>query len=298
MRVLFFGMTGQFSVPPLETLLGADVDVCGVVVPAAQVEAGQPPRRLEPPVAAVSDLPLVEPYIERTIIHLAWSGHVPVWEINTPADPFTLALLADFKPDIIAVACFPYIFPSELLQLPRHGCLNLHPSLLPAYRGPEPLFWIARHDERVTGVTLHFLDTGVDSGDIVAQSRFDRPDGLPGAALEQRCAAEGATLLLRAVQQLQHGPLAGHPQNEAKAGYFPRPGRDDFVIPTTWPARRAFNFLRGAEGWPLVIATGDAQFSIRVAISYSIKHTLNQPYLILGDELWMQFEPGVLRAKI
>ncbi len=298
MRIIFFGMLGQFSLFPLEMLLAAGAEVGAVVLPSSQRQASSLPRRLEPDPAPLSDLPLLGPYLNPNIIHTAWRHNIPVWEVAKLTTQESMTLLSDLQPDLIVVACFPYIFPPSLLQLPQHGCLNLHPSLLPAYRGPSPLFWIAHQDEHVTGVTLHFLDKGFDSGDIVAQTHFERPDGLSYAALERRCAEIGAKLLLTTLQQLEAGSVVRHSQQESQASYFPQPSPADFIIPTTWPARRAFNFLRGAEAWPLLIDVGPAQYSIRVAKSYTLDQTLDQPFLILGDELWVQFQPGVLRAKI
>jgi methionyl-tRNA formyltransferase len=294
-------MKGQFSRIPLEKLLAARIDVGGVMVPASPPTAKHLPRRVEPGQAAFSDLPIVEPYLEQTVIQLAWAHQIPVWEVGSLNQPATMALLAELQPELIVVVCFPRIFPPALLALPRFGCLNLHPSLLPAYRGPAPLFWIARQDERETGVTLHFLDEGIDSGDIVGQAAFEREDGLSEAELEQRCAAVGADLLITAIRQLEaEQPLPGTPQPEAGASYFPWPGEADYVIPNHWPARRAFNFLRGAAGWPLkVLIEAEARtFIIRVAISYSAEQQLEQPYQLFGDEAWFQFQPGVLRAKI
>jgi methionyl-tRNA formyltransferase len=234
-----------------------------------------------------------------------------------------LALLADLQPDLIVVACFPYIFPPTLLELPRYGCLNLHPSLLPAYRGPLPLFWMARQGERRAGVTLHFLDEALDTGDIVAQTAFDWPDGISGVDLERRCAEEGAKLLPAALQQLaQGGELPRRPQPQQGSSYFSWPTQQDFVIPTHWEARRAFNFLRAAVDWPLVIEVGEEmrrrggeeagrqggeeagrrggeeRFLIRAAVSFDTQAALDQPCLVRDDELWVKFTPGVLRAKI
>lgn len=297
-RVIFFGMTGQFSIAPLEKLLTNGIDVGAVVVPAISSQAGAGPCRIEPVSSGGSDVPIVNPHLEENILHLAWKHDIPVWEVASLSNSATLDMLAGLQPDLITVACFPYIFPLKVLQLPRYGCVNLHPSLLPAYRGPEPLFWIARNDEAETGVTLHFLGESLDTGDIIAQTRFERPDGISGAELEQRCAKAGAELLLTAVRQLEKGPLSRRPQPERGASYFPLPSGPDFLIPTDWPARRAFNFLRGAEGWPLVIGFGDTRYRIRVAISYAAEQTLEQPYIVLGNELWLQFQPGVLRVRV
>ena len=170
--VIFFGMKGTFSLPPLQVLVERGIEIGAVIMPASTTS--QPlPRRIEPPLPPPSDLPIITPHLSRNISHVAWEHSIPVWEVGSLSDARTLELLADLQPDLIAVACFPYIFPSALLQLPRYGCLNLHPSLLPAYRGPLPLFWMARQGERQAGVTLHFLDEGLDTGDIVAQTAFD-----------------------------------------------------------------------------------------------------------------------------
>ncbi len=301
MRLIFFGMLGQFSLIPLDTLLKGEVEIAAVIVPTNQATPNQTPHQLIP--ASVSGdnitLPLVNPYLERNIVHTAWTHDISVWEISRLNDPKTQQLLIDLQPDLIVIACFPYLVPPAILQLPRYGCLNLHPSLLPAYRGPEPLFWIAYHDERLTGITLHFLDTTLDSGDIVAQTTLERPDGLSGQELDRRCAEAGAELLLTAVEKLEHSrPLPRQPQVEIKASYFPRPTEADFAVSTQWPARRAYNFICGAESWSLVIDAGDKQYCIRVAKSFSTEQTLEQPYILLGDELWVQCQPGVLRLKV
>lgn len=299
LRLIFFGMTGQFSIAPLKKLLQAGVDLGAVVVPVTPGALQPVPHRVEPPSTPAADLPLLNPHVEENIVHLAWTRNIPVWQVDTLSGAQTQTLLADLQPDLMVVACFPHIFPPELLQLPQYGCLNLHPSLLPAYRGPAPLFWIARNDEQTTGVTLHFLDEGLDTGDIVAQTHIDRVEGMTETELDRRCAEEGAKLLLSAVQQLEQGqPLSRRPQSKIGASYFPWPNESDLIIPIDWPARRAFNFARGAENWPLVIHFDDDQFCIRIAKSYAPDQTLNQPYILLGDELWVQFQPGVLRAKI
>ncbi|MCB0163224.1 MAG: hypothetical protein KDI79_03290 [Anaerolineae bacterium] len=299
LRVLFFGMTGHFSIPPLERLLDLGVDLCGVIVPAALPHSDGAPQLLSVPPSPPTDLPVINPYLERNIIHLAWVNNLPVWEVGSLSMPKSLELMTRLKPDLIVVACFTLVFPKALLTLPRYGCLNLHPSLLPRYRGPAPLFWIARQDERLTGVTLHMMTEALDSGDIVAQTQFERPEGISETELEQRCAIEGSTLLVNVVEQLKLGhPLPRRPQIETEASYFPWPAAADFRIPTDWPAHRAFNFIRGAVDWPLFISVGDVDFYIRKVLSYSQNHRLESSHQLIGDELWVQFQPGGLRAKI
>ncbi|MCB0179796.1 MAG: methionyl-tRNA formyltransferase [Anaerolineae bacterium] len=298
-RILFFGMTGRFSIPPFEQLLNLGVDLCGVIVPAALPHSSDEPQPVIAPPPPPTDLPLVDPYLAPNIIHRAWANDLPVWEVGSLSTPGTLDLLRGLQPDLIVVACFPFVFPSALLSLPRYGCLNLHPSLLPAYRGPAPLFWIARQDERFTGVTLHLMAEALDSGDIVAQTRFERPEGISEAELEQRCAIEGSNLLADVIERLKRGQsLPRRPQIEAEASYFPSPSGLDFQIPIVWSAQRAFNFVRGAEEWPLFISVGGTDFFIREGVSYRQDQILGQPYKLIGSDLWVQFQPGVLRANI
>ncbi len=297
-RVIYFGMRGIFSIAPLEGLVAAGVDVCAVVVPAMSPQAEPRPRRREPPAPYSADLPVINAYAEHNIVHVAWAHHIPVWEVGFLSNTETSALLTNLRPDLITVACFPQIFPAALLQLPGYGCLNLHPSLLPAYRGPVPIFWMARHGEPQAGITLHFLSDGVDSGEIVSQAAFAWPDGITNVELQQRCATAGADLLVAAVQRLERdGALPRRPQLEADASYFSWPTEEHFQVDVSWPARRAFNFLRAANDWPLTIDIGPERYHIRSAVSYT-GQSLGQPYLRRDDDLWVQLNPGVLRVQI
>src|SRR5262245_29833590 len=122
LRVVFFGMSGQFSAIPLQQLLAAGIEVEAVIVPGRGRDKASLPRRVEPLTGAGWLLNL---QAEPNIIHLAWEHQLPVWEVASLSDTQTLTLLAGFRPEIIVVACFPYLFPPALLKLPRFGCLNL-----------------------------------------------------------------------------------------------------------------------------------------------------------------------------
>ncbi len=304
LRILFFGMTGVFSRPPLKKLLSSEIksqaEIMGVIIPAASEASQADPRQLHPTPPPLSDIPLLNPHFDDNIIHLAWEHKVPVWEVGSLTSPQTLTLLTDLQPDFIAVACFSQIFPATLLNLPQYGCVNVHPSPLPAYRGPSPLFWLAQQGEPEVGVTIHLIDEGVDSGRILAQTTFAWPEGIAEAVLDERCAAVGGDLLAEIVKDLaDHGELVSHPQNEAQASYFPFPADDDFRIPLTWSAQRAFNFLRfGEKNWPLWIDTGAKQIFVKTVLSYDLNVHLGQVTITQGDELLIQFSPGVLRVRV
>ena len=295
-RLLFFGMTGLFSKIPFASLLTTAANICAVIVPTESPARSSLPRPVAPPPLPPSALPLLTPHLRESIIHLAWQQSIPVWEVGRLREQKTLSLLAALQPDLICVACFPYIFPPALLSLPRYGCLNLHPSLLPAYRGPTPLFWLVRQGETQAGVTLHFLSEGVDQGDIVAQTAFPLPEGISELELTRRCALEGAALLTAAIQQLERGPLPRRPQ-PLGGSYFPAPTAADMRIPLTWPAHRAFNFLRAADAWPLLLELGEAELLVAQALSYDQAQTLPAPFIVQGAEIWVQFTPGVLKVR-
>src|ERR1051326_2814852 len=109
-------------------------------------------------------------------------------------DPATVSTLAAYQPDFICVPCFSLRFARSILDIPRLGSLNVHPSLLPAHRGPVPLFWVFRQSLQQTGVTIHLMDEGMDTGDILAQSVIEISDGISYAELELRCAARGGEI--------------------------------------------------------------------------------------------------------
>jgi methionyl-tRNA formyltransferase len=299
-RVVFMGMRVAFSYIALARLIAETLDVRCVIVPAIRINAPAtvPVTQLQPE-PSPSAVPLLTRFVQPDITHLAWEHGIPVLEVSRLAHPETLSTLATYQPDVICVACFNQRFPSALLKLPRHGCLNLHPSLLPAYRGPAPLFWVFRNGERETGVTVHLMDEGLDTGDILLQERVEIPEGIRGDVLEQRCASLGAELMAEAVRPVCAGTASPTHQPDEGSSYYPWPSAEDFWISPTRPARWAFNFIRGVAHWagPLEIHVAGQRFPVREAVSYVPDGTLESPFVRDGDDLWVQCMPGVLHVK-
>ncbi len=136
------------------------------------------------------------------------------------------------------MACFTQRFPAAVLRLPRLGILNIHPSLLPAYRGPLPIFWQLR-DGAPTGATVHYMDEGLDTGDIAAQSDVFLPDGLPGPEVERMLMLAGLDLLRKVLAELARGIVRRRPQSPG-GSYYSFPTEEDFILSTDGPAWRAF----------------------------------------------------------
>jgi methionyl-tRNA formyltransferase len=297
LRVLFFGMAGATSATVLEGLLAAGLHICGVVLGAARGAPGTPLLPLRPPAASM--LSLANPFVERGAAQIAWEHDLPAFELRQAGAPATLATLAELRPDVAGVACFPRRIPPSLLALAPRGFMNLHPSLLPAHRGPEPLFWTFRAGETRAGATVHFMDERFDTGDIVAQAPIELPDGMLGPDAERACSELGTRLMVTALQALAEGTLTPYPQ-PAGGSYEPAPTADDFRLDTNWPARRAFNFMRGTAEWgqPYRVAAGPADLLLTKAISFDATGELGTPFQRSSRDIRVQFAPGVLHARL
>jgi len=280
-RIAVFGTAGVFSLTVLRRLLAGGVEPVALVVPG-----GVPAPR--------GALPVEVAGAPETALRLARARGLPIlhWDARSPP----VEALARLAPDLILVACFPHRLPPAVTALPRVACLNLHPSLLPRYRGPAPLFWQLRAGERDTGATLHHADERLDAGDIVSQRRLDLPDGLSGAEADGLLAAAGADLVLSALAAGSVGAWAYRTQDAAQATSQPWPRPEDFEMSTLWPARRAFNFVRGTAHWgrPYPVRAGTAVWSIRGALGYDPTGELGAPCERHADRDRIQFSPGVL----
>lgn len=298
MRILFFGLPAGISAVALRGLLDDGRDVVGVVVPAAAVPHllpdDAPPARLAPPISPRGpSLALGEP---DDLLGLAWWRDLPVLAVGDFGNGGTLDALSAFAPDVAVVACFTRRIPANVLAVPRFGFLNLHPSLLPFYRGPQPLFWQLR-DGAPTGATVHTLDEGLDTGDIAAQAAVDLPDGVSGPEAERRLALAGLDLLRGVLDDLAVGIARREPQGEGS--YRPAPTDADFALSTEWPARRAFNFMRGTADWGKVypVVVNGRTERLASADEWSPAE-LDRPSVRHGRHIVIRFSPGVLYARL
>lgn len=248
MRILYFGMTGSFSLPPFNLLAQSEHEIVAVIAPAEREQTSPVAQRR--PLPAADDpfeIPLIADQADPTLVERAWALGIPVYALRRPGAEEFLDLVRHWQVDVACVACFNRILPLELLTLPTHGFLNLHPSRLPNYRGPDPIFWQLRDGVEPMGVTVHWMNAGVDTGDIAAQAPVVLQDGLAWAEIERRCAEVGAQLLLDVCNRLEQRNV--QPVVQAGGSYQPSPRNKDFTIPVTWTARRAFNFIRGTQAW-------------------------------------------------
>ena len=161
----------------------------------------------------------------RSLREVAIANRRPWVSVDRLSAAATMGRLTALAPDLIVVAAFGQILKGPMLDLPPHGVVNVHPSLLPKYRGPNPFYWVLERGERETGVTVHYMDEGVDTGDTILQQTLQIASSESERSLQRRSAALAASLLLRAIDLIANGRAPRTPQEEASASYFPSPPR-------------------------------------------------------------------------
>ena len=174
---------------------------------------------------------------------------IPVLEPQGLKDPF-LEEVRGVGPEAIVVAAYGRILPPELLRLPPLGCINVHPSLLPKYRGAAPVNWAIIRGEIETGVTTFLMDEGMDSGPILLQRRVRIGEGETASELLGRLAELGAELLLETLKRWRRGEIEPRPQREEEATFAPKLRKEDGLINWKREAREINNLIRGAQPWP------------------------------------------------
>lgn len=293
LRVLYFGMRGAFSAIPLAQLLASGVDVRAVVMAAE--EPGAPPAMVAAPLPALPRADIVLEPAQPDIAQMALRARIPVVQVADLRHAQTLELIGGYAADVALVACFPHIVPYALRRVPAHGFFNLHPSLLPRMRGPAPLFWVF-HEGHSGGVTVHAMSGILDAGPIAGQLPIQFPDGTTYVEAERICAQRGARLLLDTLDALARNDLHVQAQDESLTSHYPAPGRADFAVNPGWTARRAFNFMRGVEGYGEAYVLLDGQ---ERSVRHAVEWRPGSPAMAVArDERWVRFADGAVRVRL
>lgn len=175
---------------------------------------------------------------------------LPVLQPKSARDPGFLEALRELMPDLIVVAAYGQILPQSLLDLPRHGCINVHTSLLPRWRGAAPIQWAIASGDAETGVTLMRMDAGLDTGPIIAAAHTPLSDCDTGSTLHDRLAALGAELLLGTLPEYLAGRRPPRPQPTEGVTLARKIRREDGRLDWTQPARTLWQRLRAFTPWP------------------------------------------------
>lgn len=241
MRIVFMG-TPDFAVPSLRSLIEAGYNVVGVVTQPDRPKGRK--KILNPP-------PVKE---------VALQYGIPVLQPQRIRKKEALDEVLALKPDLIVTAAFGQILPKALLDVPRLGCINVHASLLPKYRGGAPIHYAVMNGEQETGITIMYMVEELDAGDILSQAKVPITDTDTTGTVFDKLAPLGAQLLLETLPDLIAGKRVAIPQDEQFVTYAPTIKREDEWIDFTRPARVIHNQVRGLNPWPVAVAKLDEQY--------------------------------------
>lgn len=231
MRIVFMG-TPDFAVPVLEALCDAGHEVAAVVT-----QPDKPRGRGK----EMQYTPVKESALERGI---------EVYQPVKVKDEAFVQILKEINPDVIVVVAFGQILPTTILHMPKYGCINVHASLLPKYRGAAPIQWVIIDGEKETGITTMQMDEGLDTGDMMLKAVISIDEKETGGSLHDKLAGIGGTLIVDTLKQVEEGSIVLEKQDDSKSNYAKmlnkKLGRIDFEK----SAEEIERLIRGLNPWP------------------------------------------------
>ncbi|WP_202079905.1 methionyl-tRNA formyltransferase [Caldalkalibacillus salinus] len=231
MKIVFMG-TPDFAVPSLEALIDSEYDIVGVVTQPDRPKGRK--KVLTPP-----------PVKETALAH-----GLPVLQPQKLKGSDELKKLQSWAPDLIVTAAFGQLLPEEVLSLPHLGCMNVHASLLPKYRGGAPIHHAIINGERETGVTIMYMVKALDAGDIISQKSIPIEDEDDVASMFNKLSHLGAELLVDTLPALIEGRIQPTPQEPDLVSYAPNIQREDEQIDWTKSGKDIYNHIRGMRPFP------------------------------------------------
>lgn len=235
MRMVFMG-TPDFAVSSLERLIADGHDIVGVFTQPDKPQ-GRKMKLTPPPVK-----------------QLALTHNIPVFQPDTFKDESQLALLQELDPEVIVVVAYGKLLPGYVLDLPKYGCINVHGSLLPKYRGAAPVQWMVLNGETTAGVTTMYMDRGLDTGDILLVSETEVGGNETAGELFDRLAAMGADLISETIKRLPEG-IGRKPQDDSQSTYVSVLDKRMSVVDWSKSAQEVHNLIRGLDPWPVAVTT-------------------------------------------
>jgi methionyl-tRNA formyltransferase len=236
LRVVYMG-TPDFAVPALEALIDSHHEVVGVFTqPDRKSGRGKKVRR--PPVKVVAEeagVPVCQP-------------HKINKRVKENDDAYET--LEDWAPDVVVVAAYGQILPEHILDVPKLGCVNIHASLLPKYRGAAPINWAIVHGEESTGVTLMQMDVGLDTGPMLEIFEVPIPADMTAQELHDRLAELGREVIVEALDKLAAGELDPTPQDDEQSSYASMLSKEDGHVDWGKSGHEVANHIRGFNPWP------------------------------------------------
>ena len=262
-------------------------------------EIGAPPVALIVDIAPAQRVPGSIPVeVREPAVWLAEAHGVPVVPAPGPNHPEAIAALERIEPDLLLLACLRHTVGRATRETARLGALNLHPSALPRYRGPDPVFWQLRAGAARAGVTVHVVTGTVDAGPIVAQRWLEVPPGIGAEALTAALVRLGVRALAETLPEIERRIRDAATQDESAATRQPHPRPEDFRLDTTWTAERAYRFIEGTRGPATTFSIGcdEGEVVVERAVGFDPASRRGSTVVHSGGIVAIRFVEGVLRA--
>ena len=231
MRIIFMG-TPDFSVPTLEALVASEHEVAAVVTQPDKPKGRGKEIHMSP------------------VKECALKHNIPVYQPVRARDEAFVEEMRTLKPDAMAVIAFGQILPKSLLDLPKYGCVNIHASLLPKYRGAAPIQWAVINGDEETGITTMMMDVEMDTGDMLEKTVVKLNPDETGGSLFDRLSLLGGDLILSTLSKLEKGEITPQPQDHAQATYVKKISKSMGDIDWTMDAVSIERLVRGLNPWP------------------------------------------------
>lgn len=231
MKLVFMG-TPDFAVGALEAVVAAGHEVAAVVTQPDKPKGRGKEMQMTPVKAC------------------ALKHGIPVLQPKKVREPEEIEKLAQFGADIFVVAAFGQLLPEEILRLPKFGCVNIHASLLPKYRGAAPIQWVILNGETETGITIMQMDRGLDTGDMLLKRKVPIGEKETGESLHDKLCRAGAELIVEALPKIERGELTPEKQREEEASYVGTLKKSLGRIDWTRDAVSIDRLVRGLNSWP------------------------------------------------
>ena len=257
MRIVFMG-TPEFAVPCLEALVEGGYGVTGVVTQPDKPQGRK--MKLTPPPVKVRAL----------------EYSIPVFQPQKMKESGVLEQLSAWEPEVIIVVAYGKILPKEILELPQFGCINIHASLLPKYRGAGPIQWSVLNGEKETGVTSMYMEQGLDTGDMILKASTPIGENETASELQMRLSHLGAQVLLDTLKLVEQGNVPRQKQDDALSCYAPMLDKSLSPLDFTKPGKAIHHQICGLADWPCATAKLEGS-TLKILRSEWVEQVPGQP---------------------
>ena len=240
MRVVYMG-TPDFAVKPLEALINNNYEVVGVFTQPDK-PVGRKAILTPPPVKVVAE-----------------NNNIPVFQPDSLKNGAGVEILEELKPDVVIVVAYGKILPKDFLEFAKHGCINIHGSILPEYRGAAPIQWSVLDGKEFAGVTSMQMNEGLDTGDIILVEKTKIDENETSGDLYERLTVLGANVLLKTLEAIKTNSLNPQKQDDSKSSYAKMLDKSLSKIDWNLKASEVHNKIRGLDPWPVALTTFDGK---------------------------------------